>query len=288
LRVAVLGARGQLGAAAVQEFASGHDVLPFDHAALDIRDARAVQAMFERMAPEVIVNCAGYNAVDAAEDHPVDALEVNALAVRTLARVARAGRATLVHYSSDFVFDGEGTAPYGEQDPPSPRSFYAMSKLFGEWLAADAPFSYILRVESLFGEAAGGPPPKGSVATIVGALREGRSARVFVDRMVSPTYVCDAVRATRQLLERRAAFGVYHCVNSGSCTWLELGREAAKILGVEPRFEMVRVADVPLRAPRPKYSRLSNQKLLATGIVMPTWQDALERYLRARDTRPRG
>jgi dTDP-4-dehydrorhamnose reductase len=283
LRVAVLGSRGQLGAAAVQEFASGHEVLPLDHAALDIRDARAVEAMFEQAAPQVIVNCAGYNAVDAAEDHAVDALEANALAVRTLARLARAGDATLVHYSSDFVFDGTATTPYTENDQPNPRSSYAMSKLLSEWFAADAPSSYVLRVESLFGEAAGWASPKGSVAAIVKALRSGLAPRVFADRTVSPTYVVDAMRATRELIERRAPVGLYHCVNSGSCTWLEFAREAARILGCQPQFEVVQVADVKFRAERPKFSALSNGKLASLGIVMPTWQSALERYLQTAD-----
>jgi dTDP-4-dehydrorhamnose reductase len=281
LRVAIVGAGGQLGAAVVQEFSRGHDVRAFPHHDLDVNDAAAVGAAMLECAPQVIVNCAAYNAVDAAEDAPVDALRTNALAVRTLARVARSSGAVLVHYGTDFVFDGSAAEPYTENDRPNPQSFYAMSKLVGEWFALDAPRSYVLRVESLFGEAPGGPPAKGSVAIIVGSLRSGRPTRVFEDRTVSPTYVFDAARATRELVERRAEPGLYHCVNAGRCTWVDFGQEVARLLGVPPRLEIVSLAAAKFRAPRPRYCALSNQKLVRAGIVMPPWQDALASYLGA-------
>jgi dTDP-4-dehydrorhamnose reductase len=281
MHVVVIGARGQLGAAVAHEFRRDHDVRPFGHADLDINDAAAVQSALAAAAPDVIVNCAAYNAVDAAEDHPVDALRTNAFAVRNLARAAASCGATLVHCGTDFVFDGVADRPYVEEDRPNPRSVYGASKLLGEWFASDAPRAYVLRVESLFGRAPDGPPAKGSVESIVAALREGRAPRVFRDRTVSPTYVPHAAQAMRHLVERTVPAGLYHCVSSGHCTWLEFALEAANILGVEPRVDAVNVADVVLRAERPKYCALSNEKLVATGIAMPTWQDALKEYLTA-------
>jgi dTDP-4-dehydrorhamnose reductase len=282
MRMAVVGARGQLGAAVVRECAASHEVTAFGHADLDVTDDASVRAAMERARPNAIVNCAANNDVDGAEDRPVDMLNINAFAVRALARAAEASGAALVHYSSDFVFDGTASAPYAEEDRPNPRSVYAVSKLLGEWFASDAPRAYVLRVESLFGRAPGGPPPKGSVAAIANAIRAGGEARVFEDRTVSPTYVADAARATRELLERHAPAGVYHCVNSGHCTWLEFARELARQLGMEKRARLVpvRFADVKLRAARPQYCALSNQKLRSIGIEMPPWQDALRRYLR--------
>jgi dTDP-4-dehydrorhamnose reductase len=278
-RIAVVGARGQLGAAVVHEFRRDHEIIPFVHADLDINDPRAVEAAMARVSPDVIINCAAYNAVDAAEDHPLDALRTNALAVRSLARAATAAGAALIHCSTDFVFDGVIDRPYVEDDPPNPRSVYATSKLLGEWFASDAPRGYVLRVESLFGRAPGGPPAKGSVQSIVEALCRGAVARAFEDRTVSPTYVPHAARAMREMLERPVPVGVYHCVSSGHCTWLEFALAAAEILGVEPRVQPVRVADVTLRAERPKYCALSNAKLAAAGIELPTWRAALEDYL---------
>jgi len=279
MRIAVAGAGGQLGAALVHECTAAHEVVAFAHADLDVTDAAAVYAAMERARPDAIINGVAYNDVDAAEDHPIDALNVNAFAVRALARAAQTHGAALVHYSTDFVFDGTAAAPYTEEDPPNPRSVYAASKLLGEWFAADAPRAYVLRVESLFGQAPGGPPPKGSVATILETIRAGGEARVFEDRTVSPTAIADAARATRELLERGAPSGLYHCVNSGFCTWLELARELARRLGVEARLTPVRLADVPMRVARPRYCALSNAKLASVGVTMPPWQDALERYV---------
>jgi dTDP-4-dehydrorhamnose reductase len=279
MRVAVVGASGQLGAAVVHEFSAAGAVVPIARAIADVTDAAVLTAALERARPDVIVNCAAYNAVDAAEDHPVDALAVNSYAVRTLSRAARTLDAVLVHYGSDFVFDGEGSQPHVEGDPVNPRSAYGASKLIGEWFALEAPRSYVLRVESLFGGAPGGPPPKGTVHSIVEGLRAGGRVTVFYDRTVSPTYIPDAARATRELVERSAPPGLYHCVSSGCCTWREFAEEAARLLGVTADLNAIRMQDVALRAPRPLYCALSNQKLRDAGIEMPGWRDALRRYL---------
>lgn len=283
MRVAVVGARGQLGAAIVHEFstcAPAHDVIPFGRQALDITDDHAVDVAMTAARPDAVINCAAYNEVDAAEDHPVAAVDLNALAVRTLAAAAERAGAAFVHYGSDFVFDGRATTPYTEDARPSPLSSYGASKMLGEWFALDAPRSYVLRVESLFGRAPGGGPPKGSVAGILKGLQAGSAPRVFEDRTVSPTYVIDAAAATRRLLESSAPTGLYHCVSSGFCTWLEFGVELARLLGIEPKLTPVKVADVTLKARRPQYCALSNEKLRQAGIEMPTWQDALARYAR--------
>jgi len=283
VRIAVVGSEGQLGAAIVHECVreGGHDVIAFTHSLLDITNDGQVRGVIARARPDVIVNCAAYNDVDGAEGRALDALSVNAFAVRALARAAAACDAALVHFSTDFVFDGTASQPYTETDAPNPRGTYAASKLLGEWFAEDAPRAYVLRVESLFGSVRGGRPAKGSVATIAKAIQSGSEARVFEDRTISPTYVIDAARATRHVIETQPSPGIYHCVNSGSCTWVELARELARLLGVEPRLKPTRMADVALRAARPQYCALSNDKLRSAGIEMSPWQDALARYLSA-------
>jgi dTDP-4-dehydrorhamnose reductase len=280
MRIAVVGARGQLGAQVVHACRDRHDTIAFDRSSFDITDGRAVLEAVRRTRPDVIINCAGYNAVDGAEAAPVDALRANAFAVRALARAAADAGATLVQFSTDFVMDGTATAPMTEEYPPSPRSVYAASKLLGEWFAGDAPVSYVLRVESLFG-AAPGMTPKGSVEAILAGLRDGRTVRVFHDRTVTPTYIEDAAEATLMLVQRRAEPGLYHCVNTGAATWLDVATEAARLLGVRPVIEPVSVADVKLPAARPQYCALSNAKLAAAGYAMPSWQNALERYIEA-------
>ena len=278
MKILVVGAAGRLGSAVVRQFAGWADVTGTSREQLDVCDRRAVLERVAGLRPAAVVNCTAYNDVDGAEDAPVEALNVNALAVRTLAEAARSVGATLVHYSTDFVFDGEADRPYTEDDPPNPRSTYACSKLLGEWLAAGAPRHYVLRVESLFGPPAGGHRPT-SVDRVVDAILAGRDVRVFADRTVSPSYTDDVARATRLLLERGAAPGLYHCVNSGSCTWEAFALEVGRQLGVEPRLRPVRMAEVPMRARRPLYCALANARIAAAGAPMPAWEDALARYL---------
>ena len=196
MRIVVVGARGQLGAAVVHVAQARHEVVALDRAGLDIEDADAVRAKFRDLRPDAVINCAAYNAVDAAEEHAVDAIRGNSLAVRNLVRgLDGLDGARLVHYSTDFVFDGYGSRPYLETDAANPLGVYSMSKLMGEWFALDAPGSYVLRVESLFGQAPGAAPARGSVAGIVNLLKSGQRPKVFVDRTVTPTYIMDCAAA---------------------------------------------------------------------------------------------
>lgn len=275
MRVLVTGAAGQLAQAIAARFSHRGEVVPLSRTELDIADEAAVHEAVARHRPTVIVNCAAYNDVDGAEDHAVDALLVNAFGVLSLARAAAAAGATLVHYGTDFVFDGEASRPYVESDPPMPQSHYGLSKLLGEWLAADASAFYVLRVESLFG----GARAKSSVDRILEAIGRGEPARVFVDRTVTPSYVDDVAMATEQVVDRNLPFGVYHCVNTGPTSWLGIAEEAARLLGKEAALVRVSVRDVPLKARRPQYCALDNSRLREAGIVMPTWQDALARYI---------
>ena len=282
MKVLVVGASGQLGQALVARFAGEHDVTPATRRDVDLSDHRALRAFVMARKPAAVINCAAYTNVDGAEDEQETALDVNAFAVRTLARATTELDAVLIHYSTDFVFSGTAAAPYTEDDPPEPQSVYAQSKLLGEWIAADNPRHYVLRVESLFG----GPHARSSVDRIAAAVRAGGQAPVFADRVVSPSFVDDVVDATGHLLRSKSAAGLYHCVNTGFGTWLEVGREIARLLDQpETTLQPVSVRDVRLRASRPLFAALNNAKLARAGYAMPSWQDALQRYL-ARHTAP--
>jgi dTDP-4-dehydrorhamnose reductase len=281
MRVLLTGAHGLLGTAVAEAFSRAHEVHRAPRAALDITDADAVARAVSLFKPDVIVNCAAYNDVDGAEKDAITAFSVNALGVLALARAARASDITLVHYSSDFVFDGETTQPYGEQDDPNPRSVYAASKLLGEWFAAEVPRYYVLRVESLFGAAGSSASARrGSLGTIVDRIRCGDVVPVFVDRTVSPSFTFDVAAATRRLVESKAPPGTYHCVNDGAVSWQEIAQEAARLLGLELRMQPITLAKASLKATRPRFCALSPARLASLGIVMPPWQDALARYLR--------
>jgi dTDP-4-dehydrorhamnose reductase len=273
----VVGAGGQLGEAMTDQLGARHEVVAVTRSTLDVTDTAAVRAFVHAVSPDVIVNCSAYTNVDGAETQSLEAFQVNAMAVRALARAAGEADAALVHYSTDFVFDGRIDRPYTEDDAPNPHGAYAMSKLLGEWFAAEAPRHYVLRVASLFG----GAKRHSSIDKILASLRRGTPVRAFADRTVSPSFVDDVVSATAALIERGAPHGLYHCVNTGWTTWAGVARELARLAGrPDAAIEETRMADAALLASRPLFAALSNAKLTAAGIAMPTWEDALERYVK--------
>ena len=278
MRVLVAGARGLLGAAIMREFADT-ELHAFGHAELDVTSESSVHDAVVHVRPDVVINCAAYNDVDRAEQEPEAALRTNAFGVLVLARAAREADATFVHYSTDFVFDGETDRPYTETDPPNPRGVYAASKLVGEWLAREAPRAYVLRVESLFGAPGPSAARRGSLGTIVDRILSDAEVPVFIDRTVSPTYTADVAKATRAIVDRRLPADVYHTVNAGAASWLDVAEEAARCLGRPLRAKHLTLASANLVAPRPRYCALSPARLAAAGIVMPHWQEALRTYL---------
>lgn len=278
-RVLVTGAHGQLGSVVCRVFRDW-DVIAHTRETLDVTSPLAVAQTVAGVSPDLIVNCAAFNDVDAAEDRPEAALAVNAFAVRALSRAADACGATLVHYGTDFVFDGAASEPYNEAAAPSPRSAYSASKLLGDWFALESPSAFVLRVESLFGMPSSWSRRIGTLDRLVRTLLSGGEVKAFTDRVVTPSYVEDVASATRDLVERGAAPGLYHCVNSGAATWHDIVSESARRLGlVAPRIHPVTTDEVVMRAWRPRYCALSNAKLGAAGVVMPPWQDAVGRWL---------
>jgi dTDP-4-dehydrorhamnose reductase len=274
-RILVSGAAGQLGSTIVRRFAKTFEVIVLTRAELDLADATAVMTAVEKHRPEVVINCAAYNDVEAAEDAACAALTGNALAVQALARATQATGATLIHYGTDFVFDGTADRPYRESDQCRPLSTYGMSKLLGEWFALESPGAYVVRVESLFG----GHPAKSSIDKILKGIESNQPVRVFADRSVTPSYVEDVATATEQLLALRPEPGVYHCVNSGVTTWLGIAEEIARRIGRDAELIPVKSTDVKLKAKRPVYCALSNDKLKDAGIPMPTWQQAVATHI---------
>ena len=282
--VLITGAAGQLAGAMTARLAGRCRVTALGRSALDITSAPEVERVVREIAPGLILNCAAYNDVDGAESNARHALAANGLAVGYLAESARTFGATLVHYSTDFVFDPvSDSGLLRETDPVRPRSVYAQSKLLGEVCAREAPRSYVLRVASLFGASNG----KSSVDKLALALRRGERVRAFTDRTVTPSYVFDVADATIAMLVADAPYGLYHCVNSGATTWIELARTLANLVGATPdeAVQGVPFASLVAPAPRPQFPTLSNAKLAAAGIDMPPWQDALRRHLADAGTR---
>ncbi|MEZ5290831.1 MAG: NAD(P)-dependent oxidoreductase [Vicinamibacterales bacterium] len=279
-RVLLTGAGGQLAGAIADRLGGACALTALPRAALDVTSLQSVRAAIDEVRPEVVINCASYNDVDGAERDARTALEVNGLALAMLADAAQRTGARLLHFSTDFVFDPDtDPGPLDEAAPVRPRSVYAQSKLLGEILARRTPRHHVVRVESLFG----GARPTSSLDRIAAALLAGGQVRAFADRTVSPSYVVDLAEATAALLARDVPPGLYHCVNSGSATWLEVIRTLAAGLGADPdaQVEPVPFDASAFPARRPKYAALSNAALAAHGVTMPTWQDAIRRYARS-------
>jgi dTDP-4-dehydrorhamnose reductase len=279
--VLITGASGRLAGVVDRTLrARKYTVTALDRAALDITHSRQVADVMKDLRPAVVINCSAYNDVDGAETNVRTAFSVNGVGPAVLADAALMFGTTLVHYSSDFVFDGKTAAPYAEDVPPSPLSTYGVSKLAGEVAVRRVPRHYILRVASLFG----GTGTHGHRATVdyfAESMLLGRPVRAALDRMVSPSYADDVALATALLLERRAAFGIYHCINSGLDSWYGVAAEIAKALGISPIIEPVRATEFKSAAARPQFCALADRKLGTVGIQMPAWQSAVRRHITA-------
>ena len=234
---------------------------------------------------DVLINCTAHTRVDEAEDNASQAFAVNAHAVQAMARVCAAKRARLLHVSTDYVFGGDHARQYPlqEDDPTAPINVYGASKAMGETLARLACDTVIiLRVASLFGVAGTGGRSSNFVETIIRAGREQRSLRVVDDQTMSPTATVDVARVVIRILTEGSPPGLYHVVNTGSATWFDFAREIVRRAGVETTVSACATGEFAVRAERPRYSALDNAKVTAALGAMPAWQDALERYLRAK------
>jgi dTDP-4-dehydrorhamnose reductase len=240
--------------------------------------------------PDVVVNCAADNRVDAAEADARDAVAVNALGVAALARHCRDHDALLVHVSTDYVFDGRATRPYAEDEAPNPLGAYARTKYAGELLAqALAPRHAILRVAGLYAE--GGSRGKGGnfVDKVLAQARAGKVLRIVSDQVTAPTWARDVAEAMARLVPRiaagGAAHGVYHVTNAGECSWWEFAAAALELAGLRAELMPITTAELGAAAPRPAYSVLANTGLERLGVPLRGWREALAAYIAGAGTR---
>ena len=275
MKALVAGAQGQLGRDLVA-LLGGEVAWAGGRAELDVTDGEAVWSTVVRVRPDVIFNGAAYNKVDGAETETGRALEVNALAPSMLARAALEVGALLVHFSTDYVFDGRATAPYREDDCPHPLGAYGISKLAGEKLVlASRAEHLIVRTSAIFGR--GGSRQKGGsfVERILEQAKAGRPLRVVSDQTFSPTYSPDLAAAAVALV-RAGARGLVHVANQGSCTWHELASKGLALAGIQAPVAEITTAELKLAAKRPAYSVLDTSRYQSLGLPpLRPWADAL-------------
>ncbi|MEJ5368491.1 MAG: dTDP-4-dehydrorhamnose reductase [Bryobacteraceae bacterium] len=283
-KAVVFGCAGQLGVELEREFRQrGYEVTGLDRRQVDITNAEAVEAAVARAAPDVVLNAAAYNQVDVAESEPAAAFQVNALAVRNIALACRQSGARLVHYSTDYVFDGTAGRPYVETDPPHPLGAYAVSKLAGEYYArAYLDDALIIRTSGVFG-LGGLQTARGNFIELMLRLaREGKPIRVVEDHIGSPTYAPLLAARTADLVERGVT-GVIHCGGGTPISWFDFARMIFSEAGLQPDLRPTNEREYRTPARRPKYSALANQRMEELGVApMPPLETAVRSYLQLR------
>jgi dTDP-4-dehydrorhamnose reductase len=282
MRVLITGHLGQLAADLKRAFA-GEELILTEIEDLRLEDADGVHRLVLESQPHLILNCAAYNRVDEAEDWPELAFAANTLAVRNLATAARECGAEMVHFSSDYVFDGPGRRPYTEQDRPCPGSVYGVSKVAGELiLQATWERHYICRVCGLYGHAGSREKGGNFVETMISLARAGKPLRVVDDQILTPTSTADVASAVRALV-RTGRHGLYHMTSEGQCSWYEFATAIFELMAMKVELTPVGSQAYPTRARRPRYSVLENRALREVGLPeMPHWRDALQRYIAGR------
>ena len=285
MRVAVVGANGQLGEDVCQAFSAEQDeVVALNHADVEISAPDSVQLAFERIKPDLVVNTAAFSNVDRCESEAMAAFSVNALGARNVAQAADAAGARLIHISTDYVFDGRQRTPYTETDQVAPLNVYGNTKLAGEYFVrAATQRHFIVRVSAIYGH----HPCRGKgglnfVELMLKLAREKNELRVVDDEFVSPT---PTVQISRQLvaLSRSPDYGLYHATCEGNCSWFEFATAIFDLTRTTVRLERARPGEFPAKAPRPKFSVLENRALKSKSLnVFTHWKDGLEGYLARR------
>lgn len=276
MKILITGANGML-AKAVREKFKNEELILTDVAELDITNLERVEELVADFNPDVIINCAAYTAVDKAEEDLKLARKINADGPKNLAIAAKKARAILVHISTDYVFGGNLSLEeiYSEDDEKAPETVYGITKLEGEEaIKATMENYYIFRTAWLYGDG------NNFVRTMLKLGKEKESLNVVADQHGSPTYAVDLADIIAQALEKKIPFGVYHTTNTGFTTWYDFTKEIFKMTGISCKVNPVTTEEFPRPAKRPANSKMSKDKIMHAGVTIPSWQDALERYLK--------
>lgn len=276
MTILVTGGNGQLGSALrLASVKSSHRYIFTDIEELDITSKRAIEEFIAQNQIEVVINCAAYTAVDMAEENEELADKINHKAVAILAEVCADNNATLIHISTDYIFDGNATTPYKEDITPAPLSAYGHTKLLGEQAIAEAKCrAIVLRTAWLYSEFG-----RNFVKTMRGLMSSRPEIKVVADQFGTPTYAGDLAKAIVEIIEsgQYSKYGTYHYSNEGACSWYDFAVEIAKQSNLcDCKVAPCTTADYPTKAVRPRYSVLDKTKFTMTfGIAIPEWQESL-------------
>ena len=281
----IFGSTGQLGNELIQACAtrSQWKIRPWSHPELDVTDAARLRDAIEGDRPWAVINCTAYNQVEAAQDEPQSAFAINAGAPASLARICQRLDIFLVHFSTDYVFDGKSNRPYREDDPPNPLNVYGLSKFAGEQaVRLQHPRHCIVRTCGLYGPNRSRSSKRNFVDAILEKARRNEPIEVRNDLMLSPTYAPELAEAACQLIEREEV-GTFHATNTGQCSWHEFACEILKQEGIQREVVPITGPLTPNATPRPRYVVFDTSKLVRLGIrCLSSWQTTLGHYLARR------
>ncbi|MCH5270245.1 MAG: dTDP-4-dehydrorhamnose reductase [Lachnospiraceae bacterium] len=278
MKVLVTGVKGQLGYDVVNELEKrGMEAVGVDIEEMDITDAQSVERVLNEAAPDAVIHCAAYTAVDAAEEQEEICRRVNADGTRNIAKMCRELDIKMIYISTDYVFDGQGTRPWEPEDTRKPLNVYGQTKYEGELAVQELLEKYfIVRIAWVFGING-----KNFIKTMLRLAETNKRLTVVNDQYGSPTYTYDLARLLVDMVLTEK-YGVYHATNEGICTWYEFACEIFKQAGIDMEVVPVTAAEYQAKAKRPENSRMSKDKLTDNGFDrLPPWQDALKRYLEA-------
>lgn len=280
MKLAVIGANGQLGTDLKGVLALEHEVVALIHTDIEITNIDSIKTALASIKPAIILNTAAYHIVPEAEKFPEKAFQINGIGALNLAKVCQELNIRLVHYSTDYVFDGEKQKPYTEDDRPNPLSVYANTKLSGEYFALNyCDKSYVVRVSGIYGKVPCRAKGGNFVTTMVKLAKEKPEVRVVNDEILTPTPTYDIAKNTAALI-KTDAFGLYHMSCEGEVSWYEFAKVIWETLQLKTPLYAASVKDFPLVVKRPFYSVLENKNLNKLGInQMPYWKEALKKFL---------
>lgn len=250
---------------------------------LDIRDAKSVAKIISELEPDFVINAAAFHVVQDCETRPLEAFESNCVAVAGLAAICKKRKLGFVTYSTDYVFDGTKGAPYLEDDRPNPLQMYGISKLAGEFgtLNTYPSGSYVIRTCGVYGGENGSPSKGGNfVLNLIAEAKSKPNLEVSSEQIVNPTNAKDLAKSTLGLIGVSAKSGIYHLANEGYCSWYDFATEILANAKINTPIKPVDRSSQGVRVLRPKFTALSNQKAKEMGIVLPSWQDGLRRYIK--------
>jgi dTDP-4-dehydrorhamnose reductase len=285
MRIVIVGSNGQVGSDLARVLRDNNvDFVPLSRSDLDVTEKLTLSEKLGKYNPDVIINCSVYHPVDECETNPDRSFAVNAIAVRDLALTARELHASLVHLSSDFVFDGEQGRPYGEEDTVRPLSVFGVSKVAGEQLLrAILPNHFIIRTSGLYGLAGSRVKRGNFVETMLRLGKQRGEVRVVDDLRMAQTSTENLAKQVLALI-RTENYGTYHASDHGDYSWYEFAKKIFEYSGMSVTVTAISWRDMPSVAPRPKYSVLENRRLTELGLdQMQHIDTALQAYLRARE-----